>query len=165
MKKDEKTKKIDPTDNPILTEFENKIEELTLGWQRCQADFQNYRRQTEEDKKRLIKMANADLMLEILPVLDNFQLAAKHVPAELEQNNWTQGIKQIEKQLENILESSGLVKVNTIDCQFDPNFHEAIEHVASDKPEDMIVDVAQAGYIFDDICLRPAKVKVSKGQK
>ena len=56
MKKDEKTKKIDPTDNPILTEFENKIEELTLGWQRCQADFQNYRRQTEEDKKRLIKI-------------------------------------------------------------------------------------------------------------
>jgi molecular chaperone GrpE len=159
MKKDKNIEKNDQTDEMI-----QKIGELTLGWQRTQADFANYRRQVEEDRKKLIKTANSDLLLDILPVLDNFQLAAKHTPSELENNNWTQGVKQIEKQLENILETEGLIKIESIGTQFDPNFHEAIDHIPSDKPENEIVEEVISGYTFDGAVLRPAKVKVSKGQ-
>jgi molecular chaperone GrpE len=156
------TNEILPKDTKVL-ELENKIGELTLGWQRTQADFQNFRRTSEADRQKLIKLASADLIIEILPVLDNFQLAAKHVPAELENNNWTQGVKQIEKQLESILSSAGLIKIETVGKEFDPNFHEAVEHVASDQPAESIAEELQAGYIFADTVLRPAKVKVSSG--
>lgn len=146
-------------------ESEVKIAELTSGWQRTQADFANYKRQAEVDKTRFVKLANQDLMLEVLPVLDNFQLAAKHVPAELESNNWAIGVKQIEKQLESILESEGLKKIAAIGSEFNPHFHEAIEHLRSDKPEGEIVEEIVPGYTFDDIVIRPAKVKVSSGKK
>jgi len=149
---------------PQASESEQKIGELTIGWQRCQADFTNYRRQVEEDRKKLLKMANGDLMLDILPVLDNFQLAAKHIPAELENNNWAQGVKQIEKQLETILESEGLTRIETIGAEFNPHIHEAIEHVSSDQPEGIITEEISAGYKFDEEIIRPAKVKVSKGK-
>ena len=151
--------------NKKITELQEKIAELTAGWQRTQADFANYKRQAEIDKTRLIKLANQDLMLEVLPVLDNFQLAAKHVPAELESNNWAIGVKQIEKQLESILESEGLKKIATVGSQFNPHFHEAIEHLNSGKPEGEIVEEIVPGYTFDDIVIRPAKVKVSSGKK
>lgn len=150
--------------NKKMKELEAKIAELTAGWQRTQADFTNFRRQTEEDRKKLIKSANLDLMAEILPVLDNFQLAAKHIPAELENNNWAEGVSQIEKQLENILANEGLAKIDTVGTQFNPHFHEAIEHIQSEKPENEIVEEISSGYTFDDTVLRPAKVKVSKGK-
>lgn len=148
-----------------IDERDHKILELTTGWQRCQADFQNFRRQVEEDRKKLIKMANTDLMMEILPVLDNFQLAAKHVPEELAGNNWAIGVKQIEKQLEGILANEGFNKIETIGTQFNPHFHEAVEHVESDKPSEEIVEEISSGYSFGDTVLRPAKVKVSSGKK
>jgi len=168
MNKNEKQTK-QTTNNTNQTnqvdELEQKVGELTLGWQRCQADFTNYRRQTEEDRKKLIKVANFDLIESILPVLDNFQLAAKHVPKELESNNWAIGIKQIEKQLENILENEGLKKIETIGQQFNPAIHEAIEHISSDQPENVIVEEISSGYQFDGQLVRPAKVKVSSGSK
>jgi molecular chaperone GrpE len=171
MKKEEKDKKAtieNETDQTKTTkstgDLEQKVEELTLGWQRCQADFTNYRRQAEEDKKRLIKTANADLMMEIVPVLDNFQLAAKHMPAELETNNWASGIRQIEKQLEDILSNEGLKKIVTVGAQFDPYLHEAVEQTSSDKPEGEIIEEISVGYEFDGKVLRPARVKVSSGK-
>lgn len=151
-------------ENAGIIELQQRVAELTQGWQRCQADFTNYRRQTQEDRKKLIRMANADLMTEIIPVLDNFQLAAKHIPAELLDNNWTQGIKQIEKQLEDILANEGLKKIETIGQEFDPHLHEAIEHIKSDQPENSIVEELTSGYEFDGQVLRPAKVKVSSGK-
>jgi molecular chaperone GrpE len=56
------------------------------------------------------------------------------------------------------------MKIETIGKQFDPNFHEAIEHVQSQEPEGQIVEEISAGYAFDGFVLRPAKVKVSKGK-
>jgi len=162
--REKKQKEIENEVKDNTLELEQKIGELTLGWQRCQADFTNYRKQVEADRSRLVKLANEDLMLQILPVLDNFQLAAKHVPAELEGNNWAQGIKQIEKQLESILENEGLKKIETIGTQFDPNKHEAIDHVVSDQPENEIVEEIMSGYAFGEEILRPAKVKVSAGK-
>ncbi|MDO8444309.1 MAG: nucleotide exchange factor GrpE [bacterium] len=143
---------------------EERIIELTAAWQRAQADFANLKRQTELDQVKLAKRIKSDLILEILPVLDNFQLAAKHVPTELENNNWAQGVKQIEKQFESILTSAGLEKIQTIGQQFDHNLHEAIESVSSEQPEGEVVEELQAGYQIDSNVIRPAKVKVSRGK-
>ena len=137
---------------------EQKIAELTASWQRTQADFSNFRRATELDRQRLAEMIKADVLLEILPVLDNFQLAAKHIPVELANNNWAEGVKQIEKQLESILTSTGLEKIPTVGQQFDHYLHEAIESVACEQPEGEIVEEVQSGYKINDNVIRPAKV-------
>lgn len=151
--------------NPKIKELEEKIAELTAGWQRAQADFENYKKRTAQEKIDLCNNSNANLIYDILPVLDNFQLAAKHIPENLKDDNWAIGIKQIEKQLEDVLSSEGLEKIETIGHKFDPNFHEAMEHIASDKPEDEIVEEILAGYKFNNNILRPSKVKVSNGKK
>lgn len=163
MKKQMKKEKISKTDPQIL-ELETKVAELAAGWQRTQADFVNFRRQAEADRQNLIKSANTDLILDILPVLDNFQLAAKHTPEELKNNVWAQGISQIEKQLESILSNIGLEKISAVGTQFDHNLHEAIESVESGQPEEEIVEEVQAGYTLNGAVIRAAKVKVSKGK-
>lgn len=155
MKKDDKK-------NKELTELNQKILELTNGWQRTQADFMNYKKQVSEEKAKLIKIANADLIAELLPVLDNFQLAARHLPQNLQNDNWAQGVQQIEKQFESILIESGLVRIEALGSQFDPEYHEAIEEVECDKSTGEVVEEVAAGYTYDNIVLRPSKVKVAK---
>jgi len=158
MPKEKKSKK-----EQLESEYQQRIAELTAGWQRTQADFTNFRRTVELDRQKLTEMTKADVLLDILPVLDNFQLAAKHIPAEIENDNWVGGIKQIEKQLESILTSVGLEKMATIGTQFDHNFYEAIVSLPSDKPEGEIIEELQAGYKLNSNVIRPAKVKVSAG--
>ncbi|MCL5410963.1 MAG: nucleotide exchange factor GrpE [Patescibacteria group bacterium] len=157
------TKKEKHQDNSKMEEIENKIAELTSGWQRTQADFINYKKQVNEERAKFCRTANSDLVYELLPVLDNFQLAARHIPENLENDNWAQGIKQIEKQFEDILTSVGLKRIESVGQHFNPEFHEAVEEVESDKPEGEIVEEVLAGYKFDNDVLRPAKVRVSKG--
>jgi molecular chaperone GrpE len=147
-----------------IEQLEQKIGELTAGWQRTQADFVNYKKQVEFDRSKLIKSSNQDLIMSLLPVLDNFQLAAKHIPAELNENNWAVGVKQIEKQLEAVMADEGLQKIESLGQQFDHNLHEAIEHIPSDKPENEIVEEILSGYKYHDEVIRPAKVKVSSGK-
>ena len=158
MKKDKKI-------NPQIVELEQKIGELTAGWQRTQADFVNYKAKASEDKVRYCRAANGNLVYDLLPVLDNFQLAAKHVPENLANDNWAQGIKQIEKQFEDILSQEGLERIETVGIMFDPAFHEAVEHIDSEKPEDEIVEEVLSGYKFDGEVIRPGKVRVSNGKK
>lgn len=148
-----------------IKELETKIAEYTAGWQRTQADFLNFKKQVSEEKIRLIESANTDLVYQLLPVLDHFQLAAKHIPSELEDNNWASGIRQIEKQFEKILSDNGVEQIKSVGNKFDPEFHEAVEEVNSKKPEGEIIEEILAGYKFADKVLRPAKVKVSKGNK
>lgn len=145
-----------------IAELRDKVNELTMGWQRTQADFLNYKKQAEEDRQRLIKCANEELLSEILPVLDNFQLASKHLPPNLINDNWAQGIKQIEKQFENILFDFGLEKIAAIGQVFNPELHEAIEEINSNEKSGIITDEILSGYKYHNIVLRPSKVKVSK---
>lgn len=145
-----------------IQEFEAKVAELTAGWQRTQADFLNYKKQTMEDRTKLIAGAASDIAYSLLPVLDHFQLAAKHLPKDLEDNDWAIGIKHIEKQLETILFENGLVKIESTGKEFNPHLHEAVEEVHSDKPDGIITEEILSGYEFNGSVLRPAKVKVSK---
>lgn len=149
-------------DNKKIKELESKIAELTSGWQRTQADFLNYKKQAADERLKLISSAGADIVEQLLPVLDHFQLAAKHLPKELETDNWTQGIKQIEKQFENILFDNGLERIESIDQEFNPQIHEAVEEIESDKPAGTVVEEILSGYRYAGEVLRPAKVKVAK---
>jgi molecular chaperone GrpE len=144
-------------------EYEQRIGELTESLQRLQAEFENYKkRQTEEQATTMVR-AKEMVLSELLPALDNFDLAASHLPAELEGNSWAQGMQYVGQQLTQKLDDLGVKKIVPAGEEFDHNLHEAIEHVQSDKPEGIITDVITPGYQIGDRVVRPARVKVSGG--
>jgi len=149
-----------------LQESKAKIKELEDGWKRTAADFDNYRKRTEAQKFDLIILSKADFMTKITPVLDNFRRAFEHTPKKEQNSDWAKGIKQIEKQLEDILSSEGLKKIPAaVGQKFDHNLHEAISCEKNDKiPADHIIAEVESGWMFDDRVLKPAKVRVSKGK-
>lgn len=150
--------------DPKIKELESRILELEDGWKRTQADFVNFKRKAEEDRTYLIKNASTGIISDLLPVLDNFSLAAKHIPENIAEDNWVSGVKVIEKQFESILKDNGLEKIESVGQPFDHNLHEALESVTSDEPEGIVTEEISPGYILNSEMIRPAKVKVSKGK-
>lgn len=145
-----------------LEELRNEMAELKSLLQRTQADFVNYRRRNEEDRSKFAQIACADIMEQILPVMDNFQLAAKHVPDELEGNNWVVGVQAVEKQMEQILAQNGLEKIETVEKEFDPNVMEAIgQETDKNQNENIVIREEATGYMLNGKLLRPAKVIVN----
>jgi molecular chaperone GrpE len=141
----------------------SREEELTAQVQRLMAEFDNYRRRTEEERKQMVQMAQAHTLLELTPVLDNFRRATDHLPEDLKGNNWVTGVLYVEKQLDQILEQFGLQKIETVGKAFDPKLHEAISTEASDQPADTIIAEIEGGYLLNGLVLKPARVKVSSG--
>jgi molecular chaperone GrpE len=139
-----------------------KIKELENGWRRTQADFENYRKRTDEQKFELVKQSHADFMTKITPVLDNFKRAFAHAP---ENDKFSDGIKQIEKQLEEILVAEGLTKIDAKPgIKFDHNLHEAISYEENELSVDCIISELESGWEFNGRVIKPAKVRVSKGK-
>lgn len=142
-------------------ESDPKIKELEAGWQRCQADFDNYRKRTEAQKLEMVAYQKAEFLTKMTPVLDNFRRAFEHLDVD---DPKIAGVKQIEKQLEDILAAEGLEKISCTG-QFDPNLHEAISSEESDTiPADNIIAECESGWRIGDKVLKSAKVRVSKGK-
>ena len=100
---------------PSINELEQRIAALELeaeehknNWMRSIADFKNYKRRTESEREDLIRNAGAGLILKLLPVLDDLARAMAHVPAEIENNQWISGVKQVQRKFETVLEGAGL---------------------------------------------------------
>ena len=126
---------------------------------RLSADFDNFRRRTLKEKDDLRLMASADLLLALLPVLDNFDRALLHA----ENSPVLEGILMVQKQMIDILNGNGLEKVGNVGEDFDPNIHDAIMQEEKDgAAPDTILEALQPGYRFHDKLLRAAMVKVAK---
>lgn len=133
---------------------------------RLAAEFANYRRRTEEERKQIVQFAQARTLLELTPVLDNFRRATDHLPADLRDNNWVTGVLYVEKQLEQILQQFGLERIKTVGEMFDPERHEAVStDNQADIPKNQIIAEIESGYTLNSQVLKPAKVKVSSGPR
>jgi molecular chaperone GrpE len=132
------------------------------GWQRAQADYQNLKKESEKARLDSIKLANKGLIENLIPVFDNFALATKHLPNELQDNSWVQGIVYIYKQLQDILIDAGVEIIDPIGQVFDPNIHEAVDSVKVEEVEkqNIVIEVLQVGYKLNDNLIRSARVKV-----
>ena len=128
--------------------------EYLAGWQRAKADLINYKKEQEQRNSEIFKFANENLILEILPVLDSFEEALKHKKDE--------GILQLYNQLKNILKSNGLEEIKAVGERFNPELHESIESVKSDKKSGIIVEEIQKGYKLNGKVIRASKVKVGQ---
>ncbi len=148
----------------IIREKEEENEQLMGRLQRAKADFANYKKRVEKNRFQDRLRAQEEVILELLPVLDNFERALQVSPEDKEAQNLCKGVEMIFKQLWTILREKGLEEVEALEKPFDPNLHEAVERVClEDKPAEMVVEVVQKGYKMGDKVLRPSMVKVNKG--
>lgn len=128
---------------------------------RKHADFENFRKRAEKEKREYQMFALSDVMYELLAILDNFERAFSHAEDQIS-TDYHKGILLIYRQLKDVLEKKGLKAIETVGRPFDPNYHEAItREERDDVPENTILEEFQKGYFFRDKLLRPAMVKVS----
>ena len=142
-----------------VSELEQKIAELTDALQRERADAMNVRRRSEEERVKLGSFYKASVVSELLPVIDNFERALKHVPAELKDNDYIKGVQGIVKQFEQTLAKLGVEKIKTVGEPFDPNLHDAVSHEEGDG-EEVVSEELQPGYKMGNEVLRHAMVRV-----
>ncbi|MEE9520805.1 MAG: nucleotide exchange factor GrpE [Dehalococcoidales bacterium] len=146
-----------------LIEEKKRAEANLAGWQRAQADFINYRRRSEQEKEEIGKFANAALMLDLLPILDDLERAFAAIPSHPAKASWIDGIRLIERKLWASLEAQGLSQIKALGEPFDPNFHEAVRQ---DKGrEGIVVEELQRGYTLHNRVIRPSKVVVGNGEE
>ena len=125
-------------------------------WQRTQADFVNYKRRVENERKDFIKSANADLVCSLLPVLDDLDRALRIAPAD----EWAQGMELIGRKLHAILAAAGLETLGSVGEPFDPHRHEAVAFMGAADGVQEVSEVIAPGYSFGGKLLRPAAVCV-----
>jgi molecular chaperone GrpE len=144
----------------------DKAQEYLFGWQRTQADFENYKKQTEKRIKDIIEFGNAGLLLDLLPLYSHFKSALQHIPEEQREEGWCQGLGHIKKLWEDLFAKFNIQEIKTVGEEFNHNEHEAIEHEEDKEKEDHIVlKEIQAGYKLNDKIIQPAKVVVNKINK
>lgn len=126
---------------------------------RTQADFDNYQKRALRENELERKFAQRGLALEVLPALDNLE---RFLSTVKEENELSKAVVMVQKQLLDGLSRQGIKKMACVDQPFDPNLHQAILEQPSDKPAGTILIEAEAGYVYHDRVLRPAKVIVAK---
>ena len=133
------------------------------GWKRCLAEFENYKKIQAESNKDTIRYASENLVLQILPVIDNFSSSVDHIPEDQKEDPWVKGIMYIKKQLEDVLKENGVEEINV---KPGDNFNTATCEAIEAKSEgrkvkgDKIEKIILKGYKIEDKIIRPAKVTV-----
>jgi len=157
IKNDKPEKKVNDKEKGYL----EKIAQLEDSLMRSNADFINYKRRTDEEKLNNLKYSGSNVLLDILPVLDDFKRAFDHIPENLAQDEWVNGVIQIENRFLKSLEDIGIKKIECIGMPANHIFHEVLS-IAKGK-KDIILQEVEAGYMYHDKVLRPSKVIVGDG--
>jgi molecular chaperone GrpE len=170
---DERIAELDTSPAKLATDIEELRRQLEsarqeaadnrAGWQRTAADFSNYRRRTEQDREQMLGLANESLLSKLLTIADDFDRAIEHMPPELRDVGWVEGIAAIDRKLRLLLDSEGLTPIEAIGLPFDPHQHEAVkQEETTNVPEGTVTAELQRGYRLRDRVLRPAMVAVAK---
>jgi len=151
---------IDPAEHERL---QSERDQLFDRLARLQAEFENYRKREARERTEYRDYALANTVEQFLPVLDNFQLALR---SQGTAEQLRSGVELIVRQMEEIVRSLGVQPIPTVDTQFDPRLHEAIEMVERDDlPDHQILDEVRRGYTLRERLLRPAMVRVAHNPK
>ncbi|MDI6710006.1 MAG: nucleotide exchange factor GrpE [Bacillota bacterium] len=152
-----------PEEKPCCAAEKARAEEYHQRMLRLQADFENFRRRTRQEKEEWFRLAAEEFAQALLPILDNFDLAMASPGADLEQ--FLTGMRMIRRQLMETLNAQGLEPLTSVGQVFDPARHEAVGQVTgTEHPDDTVVEELRRGYLFRGRILRPAMVRVAKSK-
>lgn len=146
-----------------LARAREDAEKYLGNWQRAEADLQNYKKRTEQEREELRRFGNVSIIINLLPILDDFERAFASLDSRLAGLSWFDGIYLIYRKLQQMLENAGVRPIEAEGQAFDPRFHEAVAHVEGE--EGKVVGVVQRGYTLHERVLRPAMVLVGSGPK
>jgi len=145
-----------------LANWEALAAEYLDGWQRARAELDNFRKRTQEEQSLRHVQAAQQAIEPLLELSYNFQAMIEHVPVELADHSWVQGVIHVARQLEDIIASYNVSPIEALNQPFDPQLHEAVEKVKHTKESSgQVVEVVRAGYVMGDRVIRPAQVKVA----
>ena len=146
-----------------LEELRSESAQTREMLQRAQADLANYRKRIEEEIVSIRRNANRRLIVNLLPVIDELELAINHIGDGEPSDSWVEGIKLIHRKAYGLLEAEGLAKIEAVGAQFDPLQHEAVGVVDSDQhPSGYVVEVVRNGYRLRDQVIQAAQVVVAR---
>ena len=146
-----------------LNEKAQSSEEHYDKWLRCQAEVENTKKRLEKEKAEFFKFANEDLIIRLLPIVDNFDRALGSVKHTKASDAVLEGVKLVQKELHSLFKDYGVERVKSVGEKFDPHLHEAIAVVETDDhPEDTVIEEIQTGYTLKGRLVRPSIVKVTK---
>lgn len=150
-KKDKKDKK------------DEKIEELNDRLMRQMAEFDNFRKRSEREKSQMFEIGAKDIVERILPVIDNMERGLATVSEEaMAADAFAQGMEKVYKQFMTVLEQAGVKPIEALNCEFNPDFHNAVMHVEEESVgENIIVEEFQKGYMYKESVVRHSMVKVA----
>lgn len=144
--------------------LQKQVEDLTLDLQRTRADFENYRKRSDLEKDQARDNGKNSVVMQLLPVIDNIDRAVGHMPKELEDNIWAQGVVSVSKSLEKMLGGLNLQKIEAnVGDEFNPDMHDAVqfdEESTGDK--EVVAEQLLAGYMLNGQPIRHAMVKVKR---
>ena len=147
--------------NDSLDELRREKDSLQDRLLRTAAEFDNYRKRVERERRDLADYMKADILTEILPIVDNFERAMQAPSAE--GDPLRKGVELIHKQMLDFLRKRGVTPIEALGADFDPNFHQAVIHESTPfHREGEVIEELQRGYMLGDKLLRPAMVKVAK---
>ncbi|MCP4634262.1 MAG: nucleotide exchange factor GrpE [candidate division Zixibacteria bacterium] len=148
----------------IFPEPADLLREAQEKYLRLAAEFDNYKKRTSREFGELIKSANRDLLLQLLPVSDHFELALNSENNDDNNEGFRKGVELIYKELQDFLQRMNVNEIKAAKETFDPNIHEAVMQVPNNEHEEgLIINETQKGYMLGDKVLRPAKVIISAG--
>ena len=128
---------------------------------RTAAEFDNYRKRIDRERRDMADYMKADVLAEILPIVDNFERALQAPSSDVD--SLRKGVELIYKQMIDLLRKRGVTPIEALGADFDPNFHQAVIHETSPAHrEGEVIEELQRGYMLGDKLLRPAMVKVAK---
>lgn len=148
----------------VENDLQQQIDDLTLDLQRTRADFENYRKRMEQEKTAAREAGQASAIMKLLPIIDTIDRATTHMPNDLKENKWAQGIAGVTKNLEKSLDSLNLKRIDAKKgTEFNPDLHEAIQFDEDVEGDSEIIDEElQAGYTLNGRPIRHAMVKVTR---
>ena len=138
-----------------LKSLQEKVKKFEEGWKRALADYRNLEKRFEEERKNIVKEANYNLILDLLPVLDNLEEATKYIKDK--------GLEACIKQFKSVLNRYGVEEIKAQGKKFDPEIMEAIDTAKGE--ENKVVKVSKRGFMLGEKLLRPAQVIVGKKEE
>ncbi|MCA9333071.1 nucleotide exchange factor GrpE [Candidatus Saccharibacteria bacterium] len=144
----------------IIEDLQSQINQLTEALQRERADSDNIRRRHEEQINSVREHVKVQVIIELLPVIDNFERALKHIPKDLEGNDYVRGVQGVVKQFEDTLGQMGVERIKAVGEKFDPQLHEAVQTEEGDGKDEVVSEELQSGYRLGNNVIRHAMVKV-----
>jgi molecular chaperone GrpE len=147
-----------------LDEAKAQEAEYLDGWQRARAELSNARKRFQRDREQAYTNAKADILIRLLPIVDDFERAFATLPNDLAGQTWLEGVQLIQHKLNKLLEQEGVTPIEAVGVVFDPFLHQAVTHEPTqDVPEGHIIAEMQKGYMVGDRVLCPSVVRVSSG--